>query len=124
MADEFSFLMGLKLETGFLSDEFPRANRLIDMAGNKFTSAVQNIGFAAHELLVLNADQTTVGVALFCNTDPVNFVEVGFDTGPGTFRSFLKILATEAWVVRVNTAAIYAKADTAACLLHYRLYEP
>jgi hypothetical protein len=123
MANEITTVIELKALKTSLSIAMPRLTKLVDMAGTFFTAAVQSIGFAAHELLVLNADQVTVGYCCLVNTDITNFVEIGVDSGPGTFRPLIKLKAGQACLFPSTTVAIYAKADTAAVKLEFLILE-
>ena len=124
MANEITAVVELKALKSSLSIAFPRLTKLIDLAGSRYSSMVQDIGFAAHELLVLAGDQTTVGMGVFVNLDATNFIELGIDSGPGTFRPLIKLKAGHPALFYATTNAIYAKADTATCKLQYLILEP
>jgi hypothetical protein len=84
-------------------------------------AGVPSIGFAAHEAIVMQ-DVASAGWARFCNTSATNFILIGTDS-TGTFIPFLKLLAGEEVWVRLGTNAPYAKADTAAVLLDYEIFQ-
>jgi len=88
----------------------------IDVAGDAFSHEIQSIG-TGNVALVEGAAVGTPGYILVKNLDDSNFVEVGI-TGSYT----IKLLAGEVALFRAD-AAIYAKADTAACLVEYVIIE-
>jgi hypothetical protein len=83
------------------------------------SGGVASIGTSAHEALPLQ-DVATPGLAWFKNLDGTNYVEVGSDVA-GTFYPFLKLKpAQECW--SWLSVAPYAKANTAACQLQFKIY--
>ena len=85
------------------------------------------VSLKPEELPALQLAWTDGGVFFFRNIDETNFVEIGItsdDTSGGTFYPFLKLLAGEYAVGRLSNATIFAKADTAAVNLQFRMLSP
>lgn len=93
-------------------------NISVDVTGDAFTHEVQSVG-TTEEALAQGADLGTPGYILIKNLDATNYVEVGSTTGVYD----IKLLAGEIALYRHNSATIYAKANTAACLVEYALIE-
>ena len=78
----------------------------------------QSIGTAAHEALGLG-DVSDAGWAYFKNIDATNYVEIGVDVS-SSFYPLVRLAAGEfALFPLSNSAAPYAKANTAAVVLEY-----
>ena len=92
------------------------SNIEVDVAGDSYVSAVQEIG-TAEEVLVEPDALGTPGYVFVKNLDGSNYVEVGL-TGSYT----IKLLAGQ-MAVFPAAAAIYAKANSAACNLDYIIIE-
>ncbi len=93
-------------------------NITTDVAGDAFTYQVQSIG-TVEESIEQGADVGTPGYIMIKNTDSTNYIEVGSTTGVYDIR----INAGEVALYRHNSATIYAKANTGACLIEYVLIE-
>jgi len=91
---------------------------LIDVTGDAFTHQIQSVGTTEEEL-AQGADLGTPGYVLAINLDATNYVEIGSTTGVYD----IKLKAGEIAVWRHNSATIFAKADTAACLVEYIIAE-
>jgi hypothetical protein len=64
------------------------------------------------------------GVCWLENTDATNYVDVGVRDGGGTFFPLVRLLAGEAWPIRVTPgAAPYAKANSASVVLKQPLID-
>lgn len=113
MADELTISSGISGAKGYLDIYEEPGSQSIDMDGTRDSSGVQDVGFAAHELLTSDADFGTAGWAWFRNLDDTNFVELGLDVA-AAFVPFAKLLPGEHFVVPLATKSIYAKSDTAA----------
>ena len=88
-----------------------------DVAGDSFTHEVQEIG-TSDEALVYPANFTNyTGLVFVKNLDGTNYIEIGL-----TSSYTLKLLAGESQTFRA-AAALFAKANTAACDLEYCLIE-
>ncbi len=90
----------------------------VDVAGDAYTKEVQSVG-TSEETLAQGADLGTPGYVFITNLDGTNYVEIGSTTGVYD----IKLLAGEFAVYRHNSATIYAKANTAACLVEYTIIE-
>lgn len=93
-------------------------NISVDVTGDAFTHEVQSVGTSEEEL-AQGADLGTPGYLLVINHDGTNYVEVGSTTGVYD----IKLLAGEVALYRHNSATVYAKANTGACLVEYVLIE-
>lgn len=85
----------------------------LTMAGDEMISNVQTVGTTVEAVVV--GDVTTIGYVLMKNLDATNFVLVGVDAA-GT-ENTIKMLAGDVCLFPASAAALYAKADTAACKL-------
>lgn len=90
----------------------------VDVTGDAFTHEVQSVGTSEEEL-AQGADLGTPGYVFIKNMDSTNYVEVGSTTGVYD----LKLQAGECAVYRHNSNTLYAKANTAACLVEYIIIE-
>lgn len=88
--------------------------KAITMTGNKMFHVVQNVGTAAEALTYGDAGAADVGMMWVRNLDGTNYVEIALDSGVST-QVFAKLLAGQGMLLPPKTAAIYAKANTAAC---------
>ena len=90
----------------------------VTVTGDAFNHDVQSVGTTEEEL-AQGADLGTPGYVLIINLDSTNYVEVGSTTGVYD----IKLKAGELSLHRHNSATIYAKANTAACLVEYIIIE-
>lgn len=117
MADELSLLVRLAFSKGGAS--VTRAESIkVTVTGDAFSHEVQSVGTAEEEL-AQGAELGTPGYILIKNLDSTNYVEVGSTTGVYDIR----LKALEVALYRHNSATVYAKANTAACLVEYVLVE-
>lgn len=65
---------------------------------------------------------TTPGVSYFKNLDTTNYLEIGLRPS-GTFYAAVKLLPSELAVLRLGTAAPYARAGAGTPLLDYTILE-
>lgn len=86
------------------------------VAATPYAGGAQSIG-TTYELLTMG-DVATAGYGFLKNIDATNYVEVGIVTG-ATFYPLLKLLPGEIAAVRFAIIAIYAKANTADCVLEF-----
>jgi len=118
MADELS--VSARLTFGKSSASVKTAYNLqIDVTGDSYTKAVQSVGITPEEILTEHGDLATSGYVIVKNLDATNYVEIGATTGVYT----IKLLAGEIALWRHNSANIYAKANTASCLVEYTIIE-
>jgi hypothetical protein len=117
MANEISVTIDLSYSKG--GAKYNRTfSKKITQTGDSYNSAIQSIGTVEEEV-AQGAEVGTPGVVLVHNLDSTNYIEIGSTTGVYD----IKLLAGEAWTYRHNSATIYAKANTAACLLEYSIIE-
>lgn len=123
MANEISVNATLAVRKGNLSETRSTSGSFTLNAANPAKAAgIASIGFATHEAIAIG-DVATAGWARFKNVDATNYVEIGLVVS-ATFYPFLKLKAGEpAGPLRLGTNTIYAKANTAAVLLDYEIYD-
>jgi hypothetical protein len=122
MANEITVIAGMNWSKTYLKGQIPTQATQITMTGTHRCASVQDIGFAAHELLVIPAELATLGYAYLRNLDSTNYVEIGRDVA-ATFYPVLKLKPGEVALVRFSNVALYAKANTAAVKLQYDVLE-
>ena len=130
MADEIQINASLQIEDTNFREFFNPGILTIDFASSAAASrygsgGVQSIGTSVEQ--ITQGDTTDGGIYFFRNIDQTNFVEIGItsdDTSGGTFYPFLKLLAGEYSIGRLSNATIFAKADTAATNLQFRMLSP
>ncbi len=88
------------------------------VTGDSFNHDVQSIG-TSEEQLAQGVDLGDPGFVFVKNLDATNYVEFGSTTGVYD----LKLKAGEFHLYRHNSATIYAKANTASCLVEYIIIE-
>jgi len=117
MADEIAITVRLAFsKSGAKVSRTENIN--VDVTGDAFTHEVQSVGTSEEEL-AQGADLGTPGYLFLKNLDATNYVEVGSTTGVYD----IKLLAGEVAIYRHNSATVYAKANSAACLVEYILAE-
>ena len=117
MSDELALAVRISFTKGGAS--VTRAhNDSFDITGDAYTSNVQSVGTSEEELLQ-GAEVGTPGYVLAKNLDDTNYVEIGAATG----EYCIKMKAGEFALWRHNSATLYAKANTAACLVEYTIIE-
>ena len=115
MADELRLGVVLSFSKGSAGVN-KTANIEVDVAGDSYVSAVQEIG-TTEEVLVEPDALGTPGYVYVRNMDATNYVEVGI-----TASYTIKLLAGD-FALFPAAAAIYAKANTAACNVEYIIIE-
>lgn len=114
MSNEISIGISMSFSKGGASVQ--RSESIsVDVAGDTFTHAVQEIGTSEEALT--EADVGTPGYVFIKNLDDTNFVEVGI-----AGQYCIKLKAGEVALFRAD-AAIFAKADTTACNVEYWIVE-
>jgi len=117
MSNELTLRVSLSFSKG--DAEVQRSKGIsVDVTGDAFTHEVQSVG-TTEEQLAQGADLGTPGYVLILNLDSTNYVEVGSTTGVYD----IKLLAGEFACYRHNSATVYAKANTSACLVEYIIIE-
>jgi hypothetical protein len=122
VADEITLNASLSIAATNLRESFAPGNLTIDLASTAGAGGSQTIGTTYEQ--VVSGDTVSGGVFFFRNVDETNYVEVGIEHSGTTFVPFLKLLPGEYSVGRLASATIYAKANTAAVNLQYRMLSP
>lgn len=122
MANEITATVRLDLTKSNLKMLKQPSALQVTMTGTRIANQVQDIGFAAHELLETVSGFGTAGWCYIRNLDTTNFVQIGIDSA-GTFHPLLKLLAGEFFLGPLTTKAVYAQADTAVCQVEYAMVE-
>jgi len=122
MANEISYTLQANLSNSGLIDNFSSGSLSADQANARMIRNVQQIGTTAGGEALQMGDVTGNGIAIFKNLDDTNFVEIGRSIS-AAFEAFLRLLPGESALLRLSTTAPYAKADTSAVELDYRVYE-
>lgn len=119
MADELSITTVTDYEKGNVKLQSLTTRKSVTVTGNIVLDAVQSIGTSEETLALGEVATALVGYAWFYNSDATNFVEIG----NATTAYQIKLKAGEMALLRLDGwAGIYAKANTAAVLLQYRLF--
>lgn len=130
MADEIKINASLQINDVNLIEAYIPGSLSISFdsaaASSRFGSGgVLDVGTSVEQ--VTQGDTTDGGVFFFRNIDETNYVEIGItsdDTSGGTFYPFLKLRAGEYSIGRLSNATIFAKANTAAVNLQFRMLSP
>jgi hypothetical protein len=119
MASELTITTVTSYSKGNVAIQSNTTRKQITVTGNVAVEAVQSIGTSEETLALGEVATNLAGYAWFYNTDATNYVEIGNATGAYQ----IKLKAGEVALLRLDAwAAIYAKANTAAVLLQYRLF--
>lgn len=117
MANELTISARLSFSKGGASVR--RAENIsVTVTGDAFSHEVQEVG-TSEEALVQGSELGTPGYLFIKNMNATNYVEVGSTTGVYD----IKLLAGEIALYRHNSATVYAKSNTGACLVEYLLIE-
>jgi hypothetical protein len=88
---------------------------------SRYTTAVTN---AAQGVALDLGDVVTNGVCWLQNTHATAYIDVGVRDGGGTFLPLIRLLAGEAWPIRVTPGVTpYAKASVASAVLKQPIME-
>ena len=109
MANEIALSVNLSAQKGGVNTA-AALSITQDMAGDQMIQNVQIVGTSNEALLV--GDVTATGWQLIKNLDTANYVEIFLDSGNTNLVS--KLLAGEFTLIKPG-AAVYARANTAAC---------
>jgi hypothetical protein len=90
-----------------------------DLTGKGVTGGVLSAATTA-AAIPLGGVTTPGGVAYFKNLDATNYLEIGFDSSG--FVSISKLLPGQVALIPLVNAP-WARANTAACLLQYRIFD-
>ncbi len=117
MANELNIIAGLTFNKGG-GNVSRRESLSITVSGDSFSHEIQSIG-TVEEAVVQGNELGTPGYVMLKNLDSTNYIEIGSTTGVYD----IKLKAGEVAIYRHNSATIYAKANTSACLLEYIIIE-
>ena len=122
MANEGSITITLSITKGDYADSRSATERF-DVTGTHSSSGVQTIG-TSQEPVEISADVATLGYGMFRNISTANYIELGVVEN-SVFRPFAKLQPGHLAALPLGMAydELYAKADTAACDLEFRVYE-
>lgn len=91
---------------------------LHDMSGSNFISGTISVGITAEAIPM--GDVTAPHWAWFHNKDSTNFIKI---RNGSSGADVIKLLAGERCAVPLlDSGTYYAIADTAACIMYYRIY--
>jgi hypothetical protein len=123
VSNEISYQFQILLNNGTLKDQYASGSISATQSVAALVRNVQSIADTPHTALDLGSVGTlgTPGFAVFQNLDVTNFIEIGIDV-TGAFCPFMKLKPGEQGMLRLGTAAPYAKADTAPVKLFYVIY--
>lgn len=125
MADEINITGSLTIRATNMNETFSPPSLAIDLASNAGSGGSQSIGTAVEA--IAKGDTTSGGVFFFRNTDETNYVEIGptsDNSATGTFYPSIKLLAGEYAVGRLANADVFARSNTAATILQFRMLSP
>ena len=107
------------------TDEMASVSALnVSMTGTRFIHMRKSINYAAEEALDLGElSGSSLGWFYAKNLDSTNYLEIR--SGTGASNDVIKLKAGEFCLFRwgSDVTAPYALANTASCLLEYRIYE-
>lgn len=81
----------------------------------------QSIGTSTEQLVFTDVDN--IGYLYLENTDPTNFIEIGITTPVSSANAMITLKPGEFAFIPTRLETIYAKSDTAACVLRHALAE-
>jgi hypothetical protein len=90
-----------------------------DLTGGGIASGIASVATSA-AAIPLGGVTTPGGVAYFKNLNATNYIEIGFDSSG--FVAIAKLLPGQVALIPLS-AAPWAKANTAACLLQYKIMD-
>lgn len=125
MANEITMTASLQVSATNFAESFQPGKISIDLADTSGSGGTQTIGTSVEQ--ILKGDTSDGGVFFFRNTDETNYVEIGRTsdgTDSGTYYPSIKLLAGEYAVGRLSSATIFARANTAAVDLQFRMLSP
>lgn len=122
MANELSIDFGLRYSKNSNQVQIPTTNFTIDVGSTLYLGVTQDIG-TTYEALY-NTGLSSGGAAYFFNNDPTNYVEIGLEVS-AVFHPLIRIPPQKfAFLPRLSTVALFARANTAAVNLSYFIFQP
>lgn len=120
MADEIRLTTYMTVRNSNLTRDWKPTEQRITQAVSRAAGGVQNVG-TTHEAVAVG-DISTLGWAHFANLDSTNYVELGLDVA-AAFVPMARLNAGEKCLLRLAQGiTLYAKANTAAVLLDYEIF--
>ncbi len=120
MANELTVSGSLSFTKGSITAALAKNGLQITITGTKKLENVQNIGTSEEALQLGDLGSAANCWLLLINRDATNYVSVRRATGEGNFA---KLLAGEFLLTRMEAAAPFLIANTAACNVEYCLIE-
>lgn len=122
MAEEITYSTRISIDNGNLVDAFQVNGLAIDMAGSHYCRQTQTIGYVMEEILDINGDIATPGMAFFRNHDDTNYVTIGV-LHSAVFVPMFLLLPGEVVTGRLATLNVYAQADSGSVVLEFGVAE-
>lgn len=119
MSQEIQVTLGLNVSKTYLKYQFPTQTSYVDLSGSRSSGGVQDIG-TSNEQITISSDMSTVGWAVFTNTDSTNYVELGPNN---TTPYMIRLNAGESCLFPLTQSTIYGRANTATVKLAYMIFE-
>jgi hypothetical protein len=121
MANEVTIDFGLRFERSGIAIQIPNKQFLIDSGSTLYAGGSQNIGTTA-EAVVLSA-LTNGGATYLFNPDTTNSVQIGVDVS-GTFYPLFTLPPGKiAFLPRLQTLDVYAKASASTVNLTFLVFQ-
>jgi hypothetical protein len=119
MADELTLTGFFRVEKDGVRETETIDSATHDIAADPvyIAAGVMNLGTSAEAIPM--GDVAAAGLAYFKNCDDTNYCEIGIDSSG--FLAFLKLAAGRECMVWLGTNAPYAKANTGAVPLKYKI---
>ena len=116
MASEMTLSFGMSVTKSNLKYSNPPHSLILDLTGTRYLVNCQRVGTSDEALVV--GDLATAGYAWFKNLDPTNYVQIGLAAS-----YTIRLKALQESLVPIDTLSLFAKANTAECLLQYVIFE-
>ncbi len=116
MADEITVTIQARISNGEFVEPFGPFSAQIDQSAIGLEGGVQVVG-TSEEVLSVNADVSTLGVAGFKNLDAANYVDIGPESG-GSMVALIRLKAGETAFMRLKPGVVLrGQANTSAVKL-------
>lgn len=113
MANELTISLVLNFAKGNVSIR-KQLSDTITVAGTRGTDSSQTIATSS-TAITLGSVTGVPGMIIIQNLDATNYVDLSMDSGFAADNVFAKLLAGQFCIFPAKLAAMYAKANTAAC---------
>lgn len=119
MANELLIDCFLRFKKGNMTPEMVESRPLYQtVTGDVHSCGRQSIGLTA-EVIAKPADMGTIGIVYIRNEDTTNFVEVGDDAD----NPSIKLEPGQFFLAPWGATNVSCKADTAACVVLFKMFE-